>query len=115
MLEKCPICGGALQDGWIHTVRGPGLAFVLDTEFHLSGWTLTKKGFQEKNPEAVLLDGPYGIRLRAMPSITYVAAQNCKTCGMLFTDYRTGATLNQKNLAAKQKTYASRFANYQEE
>lgn len=114
MLKQCPICGGVLQDGWLHTSRGIGLAFVLDVPF--TGWTFSKKGFQKKHPEAVLLDGPYNVvRLGRIHTLTYVATQNCKVCGMLFTDYRTGVTLNDKLTDSKMKMYASRFANYQEE
>ncbi len=87
-MKQCPICNGVLQEGYLHATRSPGLAFVLDTDFHRSTtWAFTKAGFQKKNPEAVLLDGPHAIRPVVMPAIIYVPAQNCQACQKIFVSY----------------------------
>ena len=71
--ERCPYCGGALEEGMIYTCGGPGLLFI--RKLPKARWLMSPRRLS-KEEGSIVLDGIYRTRVNE----TKLRAYACRSC-----------------------------------
>ena len=86
-MNQCPICGGALQAGYLH-FNCMLLAFHPDKDFLIYYFFPTKKRLKKRNPDVVLLHGPYSFGVRGSKRLEgHLPSFHCESCKTIFLSY----------------------------